>query len=77
MFDSIPEPPRFPPVAGLTTRAAFDGGTMSSAELERQADALRAQMNERHAELTRLQSILQRSWRERLWARVRRWRGRP
>ena len=30
MFDSSPEPLRFPPVAGLTARAAFDGGAMSS-----------------------------------------------
>ena len=30
MFDSTPEPLRFPPVAGLTVRAEFDGGAMSS-----------------------------------------------
>ena len=28
MFDSTPEPLRFPPVAGLTARAAFDGGNV-------------------------------------------------
>ncbi|MFO1424650.1 MAG: class I SAM-dependent methyltransferase [Candidatus Competibacteraceae bacterium] len=43
------------------------------AECERQVDTLRARLNERNAELTRLQSILQRSWRERLWARLQRW----
>ncbi len=30
MDQSIPEPLRFPPVAGLTVRAEFDGGAMSS-----------------------------------------------
>ena len=30
MSHSIPEQLRFPPVAGLTVRAEFDGGAMSS-----------------------------------------------
>ena len=30
MSQSTPEPLRFPPVAGLTVRAAFDGGALSS-----------------------------------------------
>lgn len=46
------------------------------AELAQQAEALQARLNEQNAELARLQSILQRSWRERFWARLRRWRDR-
>ena len=30
MSQSTPEPLRFPPVAGLTVRAEFDGGALSS-----------------------------------------------
>ncbi|MDG4549488.1 MAG: methyltransferase domain-containing protein [Candidatus Contendobacter sp.] len=54
-------------LAALTTREA---------ELERQADALRALLNEQSAELAGLRAVLRRSWRERLWARLQRWRGR-
>ena len=42
------------------------------AELEQQSEALQARLHEQNAELTRLRSILQRSWRERLWAKLRR-----
>lgn len=54
-------------LTALATRAA---------EWERQADALRARLNEQGIELARLQTLLQRSWRERLWARLQHWRGR-
>jgi SAM-dependent methyltransferase len=47
-----------------------------NAELERQSDGLQARLSEQAAELAQLRSIIQRSWRERLWARLRRWRGR-
>lgn len=48
-----------------------------NAELEQQSDALRMQPNEQQAtELTGLRSVLQRSWPERLRARLRRWRDR-
>ena len=30
MHESIPDPLRFPPVAGLTVRGDFDGGALSS-----------------------------------------------
>jgi chromosome segregation ATPase len=44
-------------------------------ELEQQSDALQAGLSEQAAELARLRAILQRSWRERLWARLQRWRS--
>ena len=44
-------------------------------ELERQAELLQARLNELTAELTGLRAIVQRSWRERLRARLRRWRN--
>lgn len=45
-------------------------------ELEQQAEILQVRLHEQSAELARLRSLLQRSWRERLWARLQRWRGR-
>lgn len=47
-----------------------------NAELEQQSDALRVRSDEQAADLARLRSVLQRSWPERLWARLQRWRDR-
>lgn len=46
------------------------------AELEHQVDALQARLNEQGAELADVRAVLRRSWRQRLWARLRRWRDR-
>lgn len=46
-------------------------------ELEQQAEVLQARLHEQSAELTGLRAVLGRSWRERLWARLRGWRDRP
>ena len=46
-------------------------------ELEQQAAVLQARLHEQSAELTGLRAVLGRSWRERLWGRLRGWRDRP